>query len=75
VWGLGAGYVGGTGATGAGRPGRRWRRRRHVGGRIVAGLTVIGRRGDGAGETDGVSRVAIVTQNAGALLASVRSLV
>ena len=42
---------------------------------VFAGLTVIGRRGDGAGETDGVSRVANVTQNAGALLASVWPLV
>jgi hypothetical protein len=41
----------------------------------LPGLTVIGRRADGARETDGVARVAIVTQNAGALLASVRSLV
>ena len=38
-------------------------------------LTVIGRRGDGARESDGVSRVATVTQNAGALLGSVRPLV
>jgi len=43
---------------------------------ILAGLTVIDRRGDGARVREaGVSRVVVVPQNAGALLASARALV